>query len=131
MLITTESLSALALVVDGDVNVSKSVPTGDGWRITLPNGAQLSIQRSEFHHCDTQTAETAAMWRNNNTDWIWREQVRGHQTFSDIAVSLRQLAALNPGESLCHCGGRFGDSDHCAECGCEEFECYCDPRVIA
>lgn len=127
--ITTESLSALALVVDGDVNVSKSVPTGDGWRITLPNGAQLSIQRSGFHHCDEQTAETAAMWQKEKTDWIWREQVRGHQTLSDIAVSLRQLAALEPGESLCHCGGRFGRSDHCAECGCEEFEGTCDWAV--
>jgi hypothetical protein len=26
----------------------------------------------------------------------------------------------------CHCGTHRGNSDHCPECGCEEFESYCD-----
>jgi len=26
----------------------------------------------------------------------------------------------------CHCGTHRQGSDHCPECGCEEFESYCD-----
>jgi hypothetical protein len=26
----------------------------------------------------------------------------------------------------CHCGEPRGNSDHCFECGCEEFEGFCD-----
>jgi hypothetical protein len=29
-------------------------------------------------------------------------------------------------ETHCHCGSERGNSDHCPECGCEEFEGYCD-----
>lgn len=29
-------------------------------------------------------------------------------------------------ETHCHCGSSRGNSDHCPECGCEEFESVCD-----
>lgn len=29
-------------------------------------------------------------------------------------------------ETTCHCAAPFNGSDHCPECGCEQFEAYCD-----
>lgn len=29
-------------------------------------------------------------------------------------------------EDRCHCGADFDGSDHCRECGCEQFEATCD-----
>lgn len=28
--------------------------------------------------------------------------------------------------TTCHCGSPMHGSDHCPECGCEEYESYCD-----
>jgi hypothetical protein len=29
-------------------------------------------------------------------------------------------------EHACHCGAPFNRSDHCDECGCEQYERYCE-----
>lgn len=33
------------------------------------------------------------------------------------------------GVERCHCGSRMNGSDHCPECGCEEYESRCDHQV--
>jgi hypothetical protein len=44
---------------------------------------------------------------------------------------IRIPASSGTSERRCHCGARFNGSDHCPQCGCEQYERYCDALYLA
>lgn len=36
------------------------------------------------------------------------------------------MSTQNTTETTCHCAAPFNGSDHCAECGCEQYERFCN-----
>ena len=68
----------------------------NGWRLSLPGGIVLSVQRHEYAYADEDTAEIAAWdaaaWDANDCGpFLWPEQVRGYQTTADIVRAVVEL----------------------------------------
>lgn len=60
-----------------------------GFTLVFPNGYELSVQRSEFHHCGEDTAEIAAF--DPEGEFLWPEQVRGWQTSEMIVEAIKDV----------------------------------------
>jgi hypothetical protein len=59
--------------------------------------------------------ETAAFVQSSRMDEGWL----------DLATQIRESARA----SFCHCGSGFDNSDHCPECGCEQYEGTCEMAI--
>lgn len=93
--INAESMEALAVIFDCEITSSPYGLTPDavGWKLTLPSGMSLSVQRSEQHYCShgsDYSAEIAALDLEGHFVW-YEEQIRGYQTFTDIALVIKEL----------------------------------------
>lgn len=109
-----------------------------GFQVKHRNGATVSVMFGRGSYCDNRFREDMPFSHQANplggvsskdaevAVFVGQGEM-SVQGWCDAEEVTRVMAWA---EKLCHCGGDFKGSDHCPECGCEEFERTCDHKVM-
>ena len=91
----------------------------DGFQLTFGNGWTASCSWADrVNYGNGENRAEVTRFKGNSG-----MKVLGWQSAEEVAAYFEATS------KLCHCGGDMGRSDHCPECGCEEYERTCDHIV--